>query len=449
MSKKKKSRKRLSFDYKKFIPSFKPLAVLNYILLMAVSVVLVLITIIALPMTEDFYPDISLNLQQKVYTNKSYILELKVKTQDEEKLEKKIEQTKSILTKRLYDVGVEQVSVTGHHLENPTPDDEQYLYRYIQVKVRTTVPEIEVDQVVRSRNYLRFYSLKEDFDYDNESDPTAQYQIANYNPSGVTRHDFRNIYFKELLDSNEEMTYFALFKAAAFNSEFKEFAKENAGKNVGVAIDGLIAQVPMPLEFSPSYQEALQASGQPVRPQFALGITQDPRDAHISGVLFNSGVIPLEYNVVGQEPISSEDPVQQPTYFATVLLAALILYAYFTGKQDDLEGGRIFRNFFEIILLLTVWLAYLKFLAIPVDINILILETIVLLFFAHELQAPQDHHQTRIVVFILGTLLLTFVGFGQVGRFGLDMTTLMIGLIVSRELSNYYLDNIRDYLRND
>lgn len=448
MSKKKKKSKS-SFNYKKFVPVFKPMAIVNYVLLTALSVVLVLITIIALPMTENFYPDISLNLEQKAYINKSYVVELRIKIEDKEDLNRKIEETKAILTKRLYKIGVEQVSITGHHLNNPTPDDQDYLYRYIQVTVRTTVAEEEVDQVVRNRNYMRLYSLIDGFNYEDEENPVAQYLIENYNPSSVTRHDFRTLHFKQLLDSNQDQTYFALFKSAYFNSDFQQFASDNAGKDVGVAIDGLIAQVPMSLEFSESYAQALSASGQAPRPQFALGITQDEREKEIADVLFNAGVIPVEYNLVGQTPVETEDVVKQPTYFAVVLLAGLLLYAYFTGQQEEVEGSQVFRNLFEMLLVLIVWLAYLKFMIVPVEINILMLEVIALLFFAHELQSLAGNHTSRVVIFFVSTVLLALLGFGQVQQFAMDLSILMVGLVISKPLSKYYLDNIRDYLLNE
>lgn len=420
---------------------------LRYIVLVAITVFTASVVFISLPYTEKVWPNVSFDFQEKQYWEKTYTLELLVKTEDEAKVDRKIEETKSIIQKRLYAAGVEEAYIAGAHLENPTADNDEYFFRYINVWVKSSLDETEVDEIVRTRNYIRFYIPKEDVDFDDEENPIAQYLIENYTPTDVTRHDFRNIAIKELTDSEGEGTYFAIFKPKFF-SDFTKLAEENAGNTIGIGFDRGVSQVLIPYEFSPDYNPAASQGGSG-SPELTFGLTRDERQAELAEIQFNSGVIPLEYSVIDQEYVAKEESNDPQVWFSITIIVAMALFAAYGYFRENDTLETVFTSFFEIGLVLSAWFAYHKFFFIDIDVMMMLLEGAVVLILAHDYLLKTEARTSRSIILFAGVAIIAFFGFGQLRIFGLDMLALMIGLSISEYISKYYITNMKAYLLND
>lgn len=418
---------------------------LRYVSLMILTVFILSVAYIALPKTETIIPDYRFDFTQEELQENRYILELQVKAQDEDQLDKKVEETKAIIQKRLYKAGADEVAITGYHFDNPTPDTDYYLYRYIQVYVKSNLTDSELNELIGVRNYLRLYLPKDDVDFENEENPYAEYFIENYNPTNVTLHDFRNVLIKRLPDSSGTETYFAIFKPKTFG-DFKAFAEEHGGENIGFAVDESIYQLELPSTFKPDYTSTSSSS---TKAEFTIGITQDARVAEITDIMFNSGVITLEYNVYESEALGAVTSPIKSTLFSFTLIVAMLLfglYNYFIAKESF---QTVFRNLFEIAFALAAVFSFLKFWYVPVNTTVLLFESLAVLLISHDFLHKSEGRLTRNLFIFVGAFLIYIFGFGYISLIGRDIAIMLIALSISEQISEYYITNMKSYLLND
>jgi hypothetical protein len=416
----------------------------RYLFMLAVTIAFAVLAFITLPQTERVFPDATFDLVEKEYISKSYILELRIQKKDEAKIDQKIRQTSRIISKRLYKSGAQQVAVTGYRAEEPKADDEQYIYRYIQVKVNASISEEFLDQLVSTRSYLRFYTAKEDAVFDDEENPYAQYMVTNYDPTRLTRHSFRSVFFTEIKDQNGEPVYSALFKNYPFNTDFENFISDNAGKTIGFGVDQFITPIEIPFEYSKEYREAVGQN----QFQFSINLTSDKSVAELQSVLFNSGVIPLEYLVSDQTVLeTTKQNVSHLslalTYFAIVV--GLALFNIYVVKKDK---SKVAINLFSLLMTFALYVGYLKFFLIPVDLSLLYVTSMlfVLVTYINTLKTF-DNNDYLIVLLILFITWIT--SFGLIKELSLSVLTLLTLYVVVKDLIRLYFINMKKFLSND
>jgi preprotein translocase subunit SecD len=395
----------------------------RYILTMLFSAVLFALVLIALPLTEKLSNTVKYDLVNKndLYWSKEYELELD--TEDKGNVEDDIEKTKSIIQKRLREIGVERSSISNY-----TKDEKQY----IRVTVQTSKSEELITPLINSPFLVTIVTRKDDFDYENTEDVIAPFLEENYIKTGFTREDFRNVHITKLKNSNNEYSYFALFKTWPGSNEWEEFLQEYAGQSVGVSIDGFVTQVQVPLD----------------QQLFAASINASDREsAHSLELLFNSGVVPLNYSVTNETEL--EPNIAQLDYIKLtlgILIAIVAIYAYLlfvekTPKDILLHSG------FSTVITVSSWIAYLKISDTPVDFFLLAIHMITIVAL---IRIIAENTESRIVVTVLVAMvasICSIFGSGYVQTFAYDLLTLMILANISLSLTVIYLFNLRKTLK--
>lgn len=416
----------------------------QYLVLLTLSIFFTIVAFVSLPLTEKVISTVNFDLTAKTYTSKSYILELKIKTEDKALENLKIKQTSRIISKRLYKAGAQQVSITGYHSADVTPDDSDYLYRYIQIRVKAPFEESVMDQFVKTRNYLRFYSAKEDVNFNDDKNPYVAYLPTSYNASDITRHDLRTIYFKPLDNGDGTTTYNAIFKEKFFNHDFRNFVIANAGKKIGIGIDGGIIPIDIPIDYSKEYREASNTNTF----VFALGLTDNADDAKVYDLLFNSGVIPLEYNVTDESLIDSPSPNISHIKLALTFLTAVIAFAIFNILVMKKPAKKVLQSSTSLLLTFAIYISYLKFFIIPVDLGLLYITSLLFVLSAFiNTMRSYDNNDYFITLAIL--FMAWIMAFGIIKELAFSLLTLMTLYIIVKELVRYYLDNMISFINND
>lgn len=417
---------------------------LQYIALLTISIFFTIVAFVSLPLTEKVVSTVNFDLTAKTYTSKSYIVELKIKTEDKDLEKLKIKQTSQIISKRLYKAGAQQVSITGYHSDKVTPDDSDYLYRDIQIRVKAPFAESVMDQLVKTRNYLRFYSAKEDVDFNDEQNPYVAYMPTSYNATDLTRHQLRTIYFKPLDNADGTTTYNAIFKEKFFNNDFKNFVIENAGKKIGIGIDSGIIPIDIPTSYSQDYRNAAHIHTF----VFALGLTDNADDAKMYDLLFNSGVIPLEYKVINEDLIDTPSANISHIKLALTFLTIIIAFAIFDILMMKKPTKTVFKYSASLLLTFAIYVSYLKFFMIPVDLGLLYLTSLLLIVGAFiNTMKSYDNNDYFITLAIL--FMAWIMAFGIIKELAFSLLTLMTLYIIVKELVRYYLDNMISFINND
>lgn len=407
------------------IPKFKIRKInlkgfLNYLLLLFLTFFILLTTLIALPLTETISSNTTYDLRTKndLYWAKEYTLEL-VKAQPSD-----VEKVKSILFRRLEKLGVEKVSMYSF-----SENDKEY----ITVQVQTSIAQIHVEEMIRSIFQVRVVTRNPEIDFENPETPYVIYFEDSYLPTEFTRESFRNVYITNLKNASNEYSYFALFKAWPWNTQWNEFLSNNKGVEMGVSIDGFVTPVTVP-------------STEPIL--FAVSIsTSETREAELISILYNSGVMPVSYSITEQREIPLENTeVDYIKLILGVMIATVVIYAYLLFIEK-INKRILLTCALTTLITISTWIAYLKIASIPVDISLLAIEILVMIAL---LRMTVENTESKIIVNILLVLvaaLTILFGSGYVRIFASNLFILLIIGYISEMMARVYIDKVRKLLR--
>lgn len=396
---------------------------LRYIFSMSLSAAFLALILIALPLTEQVSSSVKYDLVNKkdLYWAKEYELELKV--EETQYFDKDIERTKSIIQKRLRIAGVEESSIS-YEKEGET--------NIIRVFVQTSKSKYLVDPLVKSPYLVRIVTRKEDFDYADTEDVLAPYLEENYNQTAFTRKDFRNVHITKLKNSANEYSYFAIFKTWPWKTEWEQFLQEYGGLTVGISIDGFVSPIQIPADQS----------------IFAASISATEKEnADMIGILYNSGIIPLNYSTKSEKEI--EPNIAQVDYIKLtqgILLAVVLIYAYLLLVEKT-PNHILLKSGLATVLTVSAWIAYLKISETPVDIFLLAIHIVTIIAL---IRIITENTESRIIVTVLVALLASICsifGGGYVRIFAYDLLTVMIIANIALSISIPYISNIRKSLK--
>lgn len=381
------------------------------ILLVLLSTVIFSIAIIASPQSERIVQNSRFDLNKTEAWKKEYKLALDIMNEDLLLKEKKVEETKKIIFKRLNDFGVDEVTIVSE--EGATPNEV-----ILKITVQSTKDVVSIDRLVTQRFFTRIVTRKDGVDFDDEENPFVTIDPANYNFTNFTRRYFRSVYLTELDTVLGDKAYFAIFKTWFFrNSEFDRFLSENAAKEAGLAIDGVVTPITIPVG------QATQ-SGVVSKPVFAVGLSIDEQQAKVYEILMNSGVIPLEYSQTeSTELIPRQYSVNHIEIVLAILVATLILSIYFVIRKDY---GQITDFVAPTLLLWAVWTAILKLLQTPVNLSILLLQFMTLTPILSLLSQVKQKRALTLIAVSLLFLLIYLLGIGYVKEFSRDLAVLTL-----------------------
>lgn len=398
--------------------------ILNYIGVILLTSAILVSILIALPLTERISSNVTydLNTKKDLYWAKEYTLE--IDNFNSENREKEIDKIMSVLFKRVSRVGVEKIDMS-RFAEN---DKE-----YISVLIQASQPQEYIDELVRNPFIINVVDRKEDVNFEDPENPYAIYLSENYNETEFNRNSFRNIYITQLKNSSNEYSYFALFKTWPWNTKWGTYLSDNAGREVGVSIDGFVTPVQIPA----------------VQPYvFALPIsTTEKKEAELITILYNSGVVPVTYTVVDQQEKPVENiEVDYVKIIEGVIIAVLAIYAYlyFINKTDRkvLLVGAL-----TSLLTISLWIAYLKISALPIDTFILTMEVIMMIAL---LRITTENTESRIIVNVLLALIASIVAILGTGYGKILASHLFFLLIlgnISEQIALFYTYKVRKLLK--
>jgi hypothetical protein len=389
----------------------------NYILLILLTSLLFIDILISLPLTERVSEYVSYDLQTKneQYWAQEYTLQLD--TLDLQNKEKAIEQTESILLKRLNKLGVEKSTFSSETIEDVD---------YLKVDIQSTKDREFVDELIRNPYILEVVTRKADVDFEDQENPYNIYIGENYEPTGFNRTNFRNVYITKLKNSSGEYSYFALYKTWAWETGWKEFIQEHMGQNLGVSIDGFVTPIQIPTDINPVFA-------------LPLSVT-DIEQANLISILYNSGTVPVTYTLTDQQETEVENietdyvKLTEGILLATILIYGYLLFIDKTPKSTLVVSG------LSTIITISSWITYLKITGAPIDIFILAIEIITMVII---LRITTENRESHILVNVLVALIASLsaiLGSGYVKLFAEDMLALIIIGNLAQIFSKYYIN---------
>ncbi|GAB4162709.1 MAG: hypothetical protein Fur003_5610 [Candidatus Dojkabacteria bacterium] len=391
------------------------------------------------------------DLVQKEYSKKTYVLELAIPNKDKKKAASIVADTKSIISRRLHRLGVEEFRIEEQKPKSPKVDSEN-VYRYLRIITQSTVSVADIDSVINPRGYLRIYTLRKDFNYEDQNNPLAAYLAENYDPTPFTRESFRTLYIKKLKTTDGSEAYFAVFKNWPIqNPSFKQFLEKNAGKKVGIAIDGIVNQVTIPYEFSDEYQSVSSNSGQTTtaKPVFTFGVAQDESSAKVADIVFNSGVIPVDFSTTDQKESEYKTEKVDEVQFMLIFAAWVVVIMAFTKLKKKASFQTLFVIIGTELFMLSTYLAYYKIGQFPIDLQMLILQSGLITLFLTE-YSTQTGNKRALLVTVIGTLaIFALIGATPIQLFAIELLIMSALTIVANYIVNYYLNNMKLYLLNE
>ncbi len=395
----------------------------KYLLSVLISSLILALVLISLPLTERVTSSATYDLVNKkdFYWSKEYNLQLD--TSQSIRVDSDIEEVKSILQKRLRKIGVEESS-----LNLSKQGDTNFLVLTVQTSKDIDV----VESLIKTPFLVNIVTRKADIDFENPEDVIAPYLLENYDPTPFTRTSFRNVYITQLKNSNNEYSYFALFKTWPWGNEWNTFLQENAGQTVGVALDEFVTPVQIPTDQS----------------LFAVPVSStEEKYAQAVSILYNSGQMPISYTVVDEKEV--EVDIAEIDYIKLtegILIAVVLIYLYLliinkTSRDTLLISG------ISTVLTVSTWVAYLKISETPTDIFILALEVITIVAM---IRLIAENLESKMIVTVLLALISSvsiLMGSGYIKIFAYDLLILIILSNISLYISKYYLDNVRKSLK--
>lgn len=405
------------------IKKFNSKNIFSYLISVAISSVILALILISLPLTERVTSSATYDLVNKndMYWSKEYVLELK---SDENLIsEDSIEKTRSILQKRLRLFSIEQSSVIFYK------EDDKSL---IKVTVQTSKKVEFVDSLIKSPFILNIVTRKDDVNYEDQENPLTPYLAENYNTTEFTRKNFRNVYITKLKNSSNEYSYFALFKIWPWENEWETFLNEYTGQTVGVDIDGFVTPVQVTADQG----------------LFAVGISAEDKEyAHVTSILYNSGVIPISYTTLSEEEVLIEQPEIDYIKLTEGLLVAIFFIYIYLLFIEKTPKDILLRSAISTVITVSVWIAYLKISNTPIDIFLLAIEVITVVAL---IRIITENVESRMIVTVLIALissLCILLGSGYVKLLANDLLILMILSNLALSISTFYLINVKKSLK--
>jgi hypothetical protein len=284
---------------------------------------------------------------------------------------------------------------------------------------------------------------KPDVDFTSEENQFNYIFAENYNPTGLTRHDFRTVFVKELQNSTGEKSFFAIFKTwPLLDSEYNQFKETYAGQQVGLSIDGLVTPVTVPVDSPTSSSTGTTVE---VPGLLAIGVNGGADQAELLDILYNSGVIPVEYQVVGDsDSVISGSSLQYIQIMLSVLATILAFAIYLYVRKEKFE---LFSFVAEVFLTLGLWLAFLKLTIYPIDTSVLLLAAILGILFVKMVHLRSEY---RIYTYILSLSILVIsliFGVGYIKDLSTQMIVIITASLVAQGFTKLYLDNLNEVFK--
>lgn len=395
-----------------------------------ISSVLISTVLISLPYTERVYDKVryDVTLAPKIW-KEQYTLELNVKPADFDRKAKKVSETKAILERRLRQYGVQEINFRE---ERSNVRDVAILV----LTVETDKDKESVERLISQRNYLRFVLRKEGVNFEDEENPFAQYDPANYVKTPFSLHYFRQIYITELQATGGEKTTFSIYKPWEYKAnDFYEYFDKYAGQYAGIEIDGFVSPIIVPITASSV------TGGITARAPFALGVSGTKNDIKILNILNNTGVIPVKYTLKEQKSINIKE--FEFDYIKTILVISILTTIIYIANYLFTKNGSLI-SFFAYGLTATTVIAGMKMLSVPIQPITMLYTALTLTIL---LPILSNSKAVSITIALLG-LLLSFTGIGYILDIGRNLFYILTTFVVL-QYTLTYLTNLTKSISND
>lgn len=397
---------------------------LNYLLVILLTSFILVSILIALPLTERISSNVTYDLKTKtdLYWAKEYTLELDISDMGEK--DKIIDETTSILYRRLSKYEVEKVDMFTFSQDGK---------EYITVQIQSSLYQPYVDELIRSPFKINVVTRNPEINFEDPENPYAIYLSENYLPTDFTKESFRNIYLTKLKNASNEYSYFALYKTWPWETAWNTFLKDNQGQDVGVSIDGFVT----PVQISTTTPIV-----------FALPVsTSEREEAKLISILYNSGIIPQSYTLIDQQEVPIENiEADYIKILEGIVIATVVIYAYLL-LIDKTDKKILIISALSTIITIALWVSYLKIMNTPVDIFLLAIE---ILSMVAILRITTENHESKIVVNVLLALvasLVAILGTGFARIFASDLFVLLMVGILSQQIAWFYSTKVRKILK--
>ncbi len=390
--------------------NIKPL--LNYILIIIVTSLFLATIFVALPLTEKFVSKASYNLTLK---NGTYWSEEFVISAADTSVQS-LDSIRDIFYKRLSGFGVEEIST--NIIDNK-----------IHVTITSSKDKALVRELLANRFAAQIVTRKSDVNFENSGDQYAYIYAKNYDATEWDRSDFRNVYITKLKTNNGDRSYFAIFKLWPNKTEaFNTFLAKYNGQYIGVNLDGFV---------TPYLVDTTQKI-------FAIPVsTEDAQQIKVMSLLYNSGLIQTDCTIDSEKEIPIDTPAIDYIGISIAIIASIVIMYTYLVISKDIEKGRALKAVLATVLAASLYISFLKIFNIPIDLNYLAIEAVLLVLTTYILSENKDSH-FYIELFLLILLSsLIFLTSGSLKQLAQDTLLLAALSKVCLIISGWYLNKIK------
>jgi hypothetical protein len=348
---------------KKPLPRINMKYVFRYFLLIIISSVVLLCTFIALPSTESVFKKqtFNLNVNDSSSWEKTFAIKLTFQPTDIVYKGKLVNKTKDVIYERLKKYGVDFVQISYKDGTDNTGT--------LSLTVKGRNDSSNIEALVTSNSDIYLVTKKADANFNDEKNQYAIYDPANYDSTDLTREYFRTIYITKLKSSSGDYTYFGLFKTYIWKDKaYYQFIEKYSGLQEGLYIDGFVSPLTVPV---------WSADQNSARPTLSIGLTSNEKVAHIQGIIFNSGKIPLTMEVSDKQDVTV-GKVSINTLILSVITIVSILVVLIV--KHFLDKKEIIKYPLTLFIISILGLAFLKISQTPISlVSLLIAFPIIIL----------------------------------------------------------------------
>jgi hypothetical protein len=380
----------------------------SYISVILISALLLSSLFFALPKTERLLPygdkSFDLNKKEDQYWKKEFIIEIGIEQNDKENKDRIIKDAKDILYKRLRKAGVEEIQIVSHKQENLPEETEGDIKESLKVTIQTAKDIDLIRALMASNGRINFMLPIEGLEDMAIDDEIQLYLEMNYEKTEWTHENFRSIYINDLMSSQGDRAYFAIFKPNLKDRKgFSEFLQEYEGEQIGVYLGDLVR---------PTFVQENSSN------MFAIPIAQTKDEAFIYDIIFNTGVLPASFlltTTTDLEPTIYEIDYIQATL---ALLVSTIILLIFLYRRENENKEKILQLSFSLLLLFSISFTVLKIWQIPVDLFLLIPTGILITLFLKSMYTCTNESRTILLLTLATAIIMTVLGTGYIPILG-------------------------------
>ena len=160
-------------------------------------------------------------------------------------------------------------------------------------------------------------------------------------------------------------------------------------------------------------------------------------------LLYNSGLIATDCTIESETELSVEQPAVDYISIVLGILAGIVIFYTYLLISKTTSNDRIFKSLLASTLTISFYLTFLKIFNVPVDLNMLAVEAVLVIVMSYTLSENKDSHFyiELFLLVLLGSII--FLTAGTLSQLAQETLLLAALTKICLVISGWYINKVK------